>query len=290
MTLCALPVLLSNPRFRRTAVAALTDEVALKPFWAWFDGLSEGERQQAIAPVMNKLRAFLLRPRMRAVIGQSDPAFDLHSVFTERKVLLVSLAKGLIGPEAAALLGSLAVSQLWQAALGRVRISADKRAPVMVYIDEFQDYIHLPTDIADVLAQARGLGMGLTLAHQHLAQLPASLRSAVMANARSRVCFQLGSEDARLIAASSAEIEALDLQGLGRYEVYASLVSRTNVTPFASARTLEPIQPTSDPKELRINSRNRYGHDLATVEAELTALVAGGATTDDRPIGRKRRS
>ena len=31
MTLCALPVLLSNQRFRRKAVAGLTDEVALKP-------------------------------------------------------------------------------------------------------------------------------------------------------------------------------------------------------------------------------------------------------------------
>ena len=40
MTLCALPVLLSNPRFRRKAVAGLTDEVALKPFWAWFESLS----------------------------------------------------------------------------------------------------------------------------------------------------------------------------------------------------------------------------------------------------------
>jgi len=290
MTLCALPVLLSNPRFRHKAVAALTDEIALKPFWAWFDGLSEGERQQAIAPVMNKLRAFLLRPRMRAVIGQAEPAFDLHSVFSERKVLLVSLAKGLIGPEAAALLGSLTVSQLWQAALGRVRIPAEKRTPVMVYIDEFQDYLHLPTDIADVLAQSRGLGMGLTLAHQHLAQLPVALRSAVMANARSRVCFQLGSEDARLIAASSAEIEALDLQSLGRYEAYVSLVSRSNVTPFASARTLEPIQPTSNAQDIRTQSRNRYGHDLGSVEAELSALVAGGDTTDDRPIGRRRRS
>ena len=132
--------------------------------------------------------------------------------------------------------------------------------------------------------------MGLTLAHQHLAQLPTGLRSAVMANARSRVCFQLGNEDARLIAASSAEIEALDLQGLGRYEAYVSLVSRTNVTPFASARTLEPIPPTSDAQELRTYSRNRYGRDLATVEAELAALVAGDDTTDDRPIGRRRRS
>ena len=104
------------------------------------------------------------------------------------------------------------------------------------------------------------------------------------------MCFQLGNEDARLIAASSAEIEALDLQGLGRYEAYVSLVSRSNVTPFASARTLEPIQPTSDAQELRTFSRNRYGRDLATVEAELAALVAGGDTTDDRPIGRRRRS
>jgi type IV secretory pathway TraG/TraD family ATPase VirD4 len=289
MTLCALPVLLSNARFRREAVAALTDEVALKPFWAWFENLSEGERQQAIAPVMNKLRAFVLRPRMRAVIGQADPAFDIHSVFSERKVVLMSLAKGLLGPEAAALLGSLAVSQLWQAALGRVRVPANKRTPVMVYIDEFQDYLHLPTDLADVLAQARGLGMGLTLAHQHLAQLPAGLRSAVLANARSRVCFQLGNEDARLIAATSTEVEAQDLQSLGRYEVYASLVSGSNVTPLASGRTLEPSPPTSDAAAIRAHSRNGYGRDLHSVEAELAALVAGGSTADERPIGKRRR-
>jgi len=34
---------------------------------------------------------------------------------------------------------------------------------VLCYIDEFQDYLHLPTDLADVLAQARGLGLGLVL-------------------------------------------------------------------------------------------------------------------------------
>ena len=290
MTLCALPVLLSSPRFRRKAVAVLDDEVALKPFWAWFENLSEGERQQAIAPVMNKLRAFLLRPRMRAVIGQADPAFDIASVFSERKVLLVSLAKGLIGPEAAALLGSLVVSQIWQAAQGRVRLPVGKRSPVMVYIDEFQDYLHLPTDIADVLAQARGLGVGLTLAHQHLAQLPAAMRSAVLANARSRVCFQLGTEDARIIAAGSADIEVLDLESLGRYEAYMSLVARGSVTPFASARTLSPSEPTSDSRMLRSGSRERYGQDLAAIETDLAKLVVGGHDGDEHPIGRRGRS
>lgn len=290
MTLCALPVLLSNPRFRRQRVADLTDEVALRPFWHWFDSLSDGERQQAIAPVMNKLRAFLLRPRMRAVIGQADPAFDIHTVFSQRKVLLVSLAKGLLGPEAAALLGSLIVSQLWQAALGRVRVAAGARAPVMVYLDEFQDILHTDTDVADVLAQARGLGVGFTLAHQHLAQLPASLRSAVLANARSRVCFQLGSEDARLIAAGASELDAIDLQSLGRYEAYVSLVADSNVTPYASARTLEPPPIISDVQSIRDVSRVRYGRDLATIESELTELVSGEGQSDDRPIGRRRRS
>ena len=289
MTLCALPVLLSNARFRRQAVAGLTDEIALKPFWASYDALSEGERQQVIAPVMTRLRAFLLRPRMRAVIGQAEPAFDLQSVFSKRKVLLVSLAKGLLGPEAAALLGSLVVSQLWQAALGRVRVPAKERTPAMIYIDEFESFIHLPTDLGDALAQARGLGVGFTLAHQHLAQLPTSLRSAVMADARSRVVFQLGGEDARLIAASAPELEARDLQSLGRYQVYASLASQGSVTPFASGRTLEPVPPISHAAEIRALSRNRYGHDLASVEAEIADLIAGGTGADDHPIGKRSR-
>ncbi|MCE5254321.1 MAG: type IV secretion system DNA-binding domain-containing protein [Actinomycetia bacterium] len=288
MTLCALPILLSNRRFRKNVVGDVTDSIALKPFWAWFDSLSEGERQQAIAPVMNKLRAFLLRPRMRAVIGQAEPAFDINSVFTKKKVLLVSLAKGLLGPEAAALLGSLVVAHLWQAALGRVRIPSDRRSPVFIYIDEFQDYLHLPTDLAEVLAQARGLGVGLTLAHQHLAQLTPALRSAVLANARSRVCFQLSHEDAKLIAAGSSEVTTDDLQGLGLYETYSSLVAEGNVTPYASGRTYEPPAVTGEAATIRSKSRSSYGRDLQDIEAELSALIAGGSSPDEAPIGRRR--
>lgn len=288
MTLCALPILLSNRHFRKKVVGDVTDNIALKPFWAWFDSLSEGERQQAIAPVMNKLRAFLLRPRMRAVIGQAEPAFDVHSVYTHKKVLLMSLAKGLLGPEAAALLGSLMVAHLWQAALGRVRIPSNRRSPVFIYIDEFQDYLHLPTDLADVLAQARGLGVGLTLAHQHLAQLTPALRSAVLANARSRICFQLSHEDAKLIAAGSGEVTTDDLQSLGLYEIYSSLVAEGNVTPFASGRTCEPPAVTGEAGAVRSKSRASYGRDLEEIEAELASLIAGSSSPDEAPIGRKR--
>src|SRR5439155_23216145 len=185
------------------------------------EAISEAERQQAVAPVINKLRPFLLRKSVRAIVGQLQPRFRVDQVFTERKVVLVSLAKGLIGPEAAALLGSLFVAELWQAVLGRAAIAPERRHPVVVYADEFQDYVHLPTDMADALAQARGLGIGLVLAHQHLAQLPANLKAAVLTNARSRVCFQLAADDAQVMAKLAGEqLEAKDFQRLRRFEAY----------------------------------------------------------------------
>src|SRR5206468_12118703 len=110
---CALPSLLTNESVRRRLLAGVDDPIALEPFWAWFKAISDAERQQAIAPVLNKLRPFLLRRSVRSIVGQVQPRFQIDEVFTGRKIVLVSLAKGLIGPEAAALLGSLFIAELW---------------------------------------------------------------------------------------------------------------------------------------------------------------------------------
>ena len=75
---------------------------------------------------------------MRRALGQAEPRFQLHQVFTERKILLVTLASGSLGPETAQLFGALLLADLWQQALTRSRISAEKRHPVMLYVDEFQ--------------------------------------------------------------------------------------------------------------------------------------------------------
>ena len=89
---------------------------------------------------------------------------------------MVPLSKGRLGEEAAALIGSLLIARLWQTVMARAAVAPAERPPVMAYIDEFQDYLQLPTNVAEVLAQARGLGLGLTLAHQHLGQLPPALK------------------------------------------------------------------------------------------------------------------
>jgi hypothetical protein len=289
MSLCTLPILYTNPAFRWRLVNALHDPLGLGSFWSWFDTISDSERNAVLAPVMNKLRAFLLRPAMRRVIGQGRPKFNMSDVFTKRKILLVNLAKGNLGSEASQLFGSLVVSQVWQAIQGRSKLPAASRTPAFVYVDEVQDYLHLPTDVADVLAQSRGYGVGMILAHQHLNQLPADLKSGVMANARSKICFQLGHDDAVVMAKSSKVLTPGDFENLNRYHVYAKLVANGEVLPWASGKTLAPPKATSDAAAIRALSRERYGRDSAEVEAELGGLIAGIETEKKRVlIGRKK--
>jgi hypothetical protein len=272
-SLVMLPLLLTNVGFRRSVTTGLHDPIALGPFWDWYEHLSDGERQAAIAPIQNKLRQWLLRPSLRNVLGQAQPKLSMSEVFAGNKVLLVSLAQGQLGPEGAALLGSLVVAELWQATTERSGIPKSQRQPVMVYLDEFSAFLHLPTDLADALARSRGMGVSYTLAHQFLAQLPTAMRAATLANTRSRVCFQLAPDDAVLIARSQPELSAEDFTSLDRYEVYASLFAGGRVTPFASGRTLSAPKATTRATEQRARSRSRYGQPLEVLERDFAALL-----------------
>lgn len=272
-SLIMLPLLLTNTGFRRSLTSSLRDPIGLGPFWAWYEALSDAERAAVIAPVMNKLRQVLLRPSLRAVLGQREPAFDVSEVFTSPKVLLVPLHAGVLGPEAAGLLGSLVVSRLWQCTLARTNVPASKRRPVMVYIDEVQNYLHLAQDLGEALAEARGLGVAFHLAHQYLNQLPPPMRAAVFTNARSRIAFQLTTDDAVALAKGHPELAPDDFTALGQYELYASLFAGGRSTPYVSGRSQPPEPAISDARQLRRRSARRYGRDVGEVEAGFQALL-----------------
>lgn len=273
-SLIGLPQLFTDDTYRRRLVARAVerDPWGLAGFWAWFDQLSAEHRAQVLAPVMNKLRSFILRPSLRAILGQTEPRFDLRQIFTERRVLLVNLAKGSIGTEASGLLGSVLVAQLWQHTLERSRLDPQRRHPVMVSIDEFQDYLHLPSDISDVLAQARGLGVGLTLAHQHLGQLTSDIRDAVLANARSRVAFRLAPRDAKVLAEGHNELTPEDIAGLDRYGIYTSLLADGAVQAFASGRTRDLPPSLHSADTIRAASRARWGVPAVETDERLRSV------------------
>ncbi len=276
MTLVEVPLLLTDAGFRRRLVGRVNDPIALGPFWAAYEAMSDGERAQAIGPVMNKLRALILRRRLRNVIGQANPRLDLDRALAHNKILLVPLAKGVLGDEAASLIGSLVIAKVWQAVQRRAAVPQAQRPITFAFIDEFQDYLKLPMSVADILAQARGLGLGLTLAHQHLDQLPTALQNAVLANARSRIIFQVAAGDARVLSRELApHLSAEDLQGLAAYEVVVTLSAGARIAPPVTGRTLLPPASTGLAEEARKRSRERYGRDRAEVEAAILARHEG---------------
>lgn len=271
MTLAEVPLLLTDDGFRRRLVGGLDDYV-LEGFWGWYEALSAGERAQAIGPVLNKLRTFLLRKRLRNVIGQSESTFTLDDVLARRRVLLVSLAKGTLGEDAARLLGSAVLAQLWQAVQARTALPVSQRVPVFCFVDEFQDYVGIPTSFADLLAQARGYGFSLTLAHQHLGQLPRELRDAVLANSRSRVVFQAAHADAAILAKElGPDVSPDDLGALGAFEAVAQVASGSRVSPPVTIRTAPAPPPVGEAARIRSLSRRRYGRPAEQVEREVRA-------------------
>ena len=77
-TLCEVPLILTDPSYRRRIVGHLDDPVGLESFWGWYEALSDAERQTVVGPVLNKVRAFTMRPR-RPVDHRAEraDAFDL---------------------------------------------------------------------------------------------------------------------------------------------------------------------------------------------------------------------
>lgn len=282
-TLVELPELLINDRLRHFIVnqPAVRQRTELVSFWNWYAELSNANRNDVIGPVLNKLRAFVLKTPLRLLLGQST-GIDLNTIFTQRKVLLVPLSRGTLGAETTQLVGSLVVASIWQLTLARVRIPPEHRRPVWLYADEFQETVRLPIDLADMLAQARGLGLGLTLAHQHLGQLPDALKAAVMSTARSQVAFQLDYADATTLGHSFSPLTPADLMGLERFEVAARLCVNGSTRSPVTLTTRPLPTATADPAELATFSQQRYGAERAEVEAALRARITV-APPDEHP-------
>ena len=289
-----LPPLLTDATFRKKITSQIHDPVALQPFWNHFEEMKDTERRTEIAPVLNKLRQITYRPGLRNVLGQSEPKFSLTDLFYRRKIVLVPLNKGLVGAESARLLGSLIVGLTWSLALSRANLPPEKRHMVSIYIDELQDYLSLPTSFSDALAQARGLGVAYTVAHQYRGQLPPDIKAGIDANCRNKIIFGLNSEDAKDMAAEAPELLPLDFMTLPRYQIYTTFQSGGRNTGWISGQTLPPSPSIRMAAECKAESMKRYGVPAEETEAELIHIMSPrepepDPIVADAPIGRRKK-
>lgn len=272
-TVCEIPDLLLNPAFRRFVTMQPTVPDAVRGFWSWYESLSDGERSAVIGPSLNKLRALTTRTALRLMLGQSD-GVHIGTVFRDRKILLVSLSKGTVGAETAQLIGSLCLALLWQTATTRMGIPRERRRPVFAYLDEFADIVRLPISLTDMLSQARGLGLSLTLATQYIAQLPEAVRAAVLGTVRTHITMQCDYDDARLLEKRFAPLTTDDLTSLETFTVATRPSVDGRTTSPATGTTLPLSAPLHDGRHVTTRSQRHHGLLRRDVEARLQARIA----------------
>lgn len=218
-TLAEVPLLLTDYDWRRHVQDRLTDVVGIRAFWKWYDRLPEPQRAQHIAPLLNKLRAFVLRGPVRAIVGQAQSRLDIGGLLDSGGLLLVRIPKGTVGEETSRLLGAFVITRVWQACMKRAARAEAERPDTALYVDEMHNYLVLPRSFEDLLAEARGYRLSLVLAHQHMGQLPRDMRDALGANARTKVVFTCSPEDAFTLARHFApELGEQDLSHLATFQ------------------------------------------------------------------------
>ncbi|MBX7208673.1 MAG: type IV secretion system DNA-binding domain-containing protein [Verrucomicrobiaceae bacterium] len=226
---------------------------------------------RSIGPILTRLETFLSPKPIRYMVSQRENRLDFDAIMGGGKIFLAKLPQGVIGRENAFLLGSLLMTKLQQAAMGRARMSAAERVPFHCYIDEFQHFI--TPSLTEILSGARKYGLGLVLAHQELKQLERDrdMASAVLANAFTRVVFRVSDSDARTLAEGFAHFEARHLQSLGTGEALCRIGSAGNDFNLSV-----PLPPEIDEEDATANraavievSRATYAMPRSEIEAEM---------------------
>ena len=239
-TLADVLRLLTDADFRHQAVSYVRSP-QVRTFWLReYPGYPDRFRAEAIAPIQNKVGAFLADPLLYRILTAPRSSFDLRQIMDEGKLLLVNLAKGKIGEDTAALLGAMLVASIGFAAFTRAEVPERSRRDFWVYLDEFQSFTTL--SLATMLSELRKYRVGMTLAHQYLAQLEEPIRDAILGNVGTLIAFRLGFADAEILAQEFYPIfSAADLVALPNYAVYLKLMVDGTPTPPFSAETLPPV-------------------------------------------------
>jgi len=271
-TLLGLPRLLHNSRYRKRLLENCQDEF-VRSYWRdEFDNYTERFRQEAISPIENKIGALLSSPAIRHVLGQKHSTINISHLMDTGRVMILNLAKGRLGEEAAHLLGALFATAFAQAAERRTEIAEEDRRDFSLFVDEFQSFA---TDsFGTVLSESRKWRLSLVLGHQFLSQTPESLQDAVLGNVGTIIAFRTGAKDARVIGPELGLGNDQALTDLSNYHAWIKLTAQGVPSEPKELRTLPPTEPEI-PRLAAVQSRTRARHTRSrgTIEEAISAFL-----------------
>ena len=265
-TMVDITRMLTDRHFRQDVIKYIDDPV-VKNFWTVeFASWNDKFASEAVAPVLNKVGAFVANPMIRNIIGQPKSTFDIRKIMDEGKILIVNLSRGLMGEDNAGILGSLMVTKIQLAAMGRADMPEEQRRPFYLYVDEFQNFA--TESFATILSEARKYSLNLTVANQYISQMGEEVRGAVFGNVGTVMSFRVSPDDAPFLQKYfEPEFEAANLiQQHSRFFVISMMIGGEKAPAF-SAKTLNLPQPPDDNSaQIVAQTREHYGRDKHEVE------------------------
>lgn len=238
-TLLSVMRILTDNAYRRLVLSEVKDPVIRDFFINEYEKYEPKFRQEAIAPIQNKVGQFLSSSIIRNIVGQPKSTLRIDEIMNSGKILLADLSTGKIGEDNSALLGSMLITKIQLAAMGRTKIAEDERRDFYLYVDEFQNFA---TDsFATILSEARKYRLNLVMVNQYISQMPETVRDAVFGNVGTMVAFRVGATDAQALQKEFEPVfDVNDLVNQPNRHIYIKMAVDGVTVPAFSAGTLPP--------------------------------------------------
>jgi hypothetical protein len=280
-TLLEVPTLLSDARFRREVLSTVSDP-GIQVWWStYFEPLERRFQQELVNPVLSKVHRFEGSTAARHIIGQPASTIDPAAWVRDGRLVIINTARGIVGENVAALVGSTLLNLVTLAVAGQVQLEAVSRYPITLFVDEFHT---IPgADYEGILSELSKYGANLVLATQSLARLIAldrndgrGLRATVFANLDGLFAFNCSAEDAQyLVPELGGALDEQDLVELGEHQCYVRITSGGQRLPTFSVQLEPPL--VGDPEQaqaLAQASAVRFGRDVELVEGDRRSAFA----------------
>jgi len=268
-SILGLPKMLTDDAYRAWVVRQIKDPF-VKAFWeVEFENYDQRFRQEAIAPIQNKVGPLVTNPALRNIFGQVRNKLDIPFIMNNGQIFIANLSKGALGDDPSNLIGSLLVSEFQRAAMQRRLQPESSRRDFTLIIDEFPNFT--TRAFTSILSEARKFRLSLVLAHQFTSQLEPEICDAVFGNIGTIIAFQLGSTDAEIMAKEYGEVFAQSqFVGLERFHILAKPSSIDGYRqPFQGRTEFEAATVTNARSATIDASRARYASTRTRVEENI---------------------
>jgi DNA helicase HerA-like ATPase len=272
-TLLDVSRFLRDREFRTDVLARVRDE-SVRDLFMEFDQLSPSQQRQAVGPALTRVGSALASSFGRYIFGQPG-GINIRRLMDENKLVVAAYPGGRIGRQNAMLFAGLTAAACQLAAMTRADLPEQQRNEWFMVCDEFQGYAS--QSFTQSLSEGRAYGCPQVLATQFLDQVPAQVRSSILANASTLICFRLGEEDAALVGRRfEPQITRYELTDLDNYvALVRASIDGQRVPPF-SLHVRPPDIPWSAEvaAEVAELSRRNYAQPKADLDARRQKKVA----------------